>query len=111
MLFTKDAALAVNKCLLDAKKKALVLKIVHSGPTGRELHFDTTNDENGLVLIDGVFIKISPEDLETLYSLGVAFETDENHKIVVTEKGKTCHSNGCCNCDGTKKHCKCEEEK
>ena len=110
MLFTKDAAKAVNECLKNANKKALVLYIVHAGPTGRELHFDTTNDLEGLRLIDDVYLKVSDNDLNTFKELGVMFETDSNSKIIVTKKGKTCHSNGCCACDGHKSQCKCEEK-
>ena len=110
MLFTKDAANSVNKCLNDANKKALVLTIVHAGPTGRELHFGTTNELEGLKFVDNVYLNISDEDLNTLYELGVMFELDEFGKLIVTKKGKTCQSNGCCSCDGTKKACKCVEE-
>ena len=38
------------------------------------------------------------------------FELDEYDKLIVTKKGKTCQTNGCCSCDGTKKACKCVEE-
>lgn len=111
MLFTKDAAKAVNECLEKSNKKALVLHIVHAGPTGRELHFDTTTELEDARLIDDVYLKVSDEDLNTFSELGVMFETDSNNKLIVTKKGKTCHSDRCCECDGSKTQCKCEERK
>ncbi len=110
MLITKEASEAINKKLSDKDKKALVLKILLQGPTGRELHFDMTSEEDDLKFVDNVYLKISDEDLNTLYELGVMFECDENGKLIVTKKGKTCSPNGCCKCDGTKKTCECVNE-
>ena len=111
MLITKDAACAINKKLEENKKKALVLKILLQGPTGRELHFDTTDKEENLKFVDNVYLKISDDDLNTLYELGVMFECDKQGKLIVTKKGKTCEPNGCCKCDGSKHTCECTESK
>ncbi len=110
MLITKEARDLLNKRLKEKGKKALVLKILLQGPTGRELHFDLTNDDNNLRLVDGVCLEINDEDLNTLYELGVMFECDESNKLIVTKKGVTCSKSGTCKCDGTKTTCECVKE-
>ncbi len=111
MLITSEAATAINKKLEEKGKKALVLKILLQGPTGRELHFDMCTETEGLKFVDNVYLKISDEDLDTLYELGVMFELDETGKLKVTKKGKVCEPNGCCKCSGSKKTCECVDEK
>lgn len=107
MLITSEAATAINKKLEEKGKKALGLKILLQGPTGRELHFDMCEDKDNLKFVDNVYLDISDDDLNTLYDLGVMFELSEEGKLKVTKKGKVCEPNGCCKCTGSKKTCEC----